>query len=153
MIYPVSLISKLLQDLDKASVIMWYCSLDMASEFWVVEMTERTRAISAFVTRSGLFNWLPMPFGVKKAPQIYQRLIDNALYEYLKIGSTHNSSTTTSSTLTDVFTDRVPDSDPRPSVLGRRSCIDEILIPAMSWISLYTKVGRLLEVCSMGFID
>ena len=83
MVYPMPLISELLQNMDKA---MWFCSLDMASGFWVVEMTERARMISAFITPSGLFEWLRMPFGLKNAPQIYQRLIDNALYGYLKIG-------------------------------------------------------------------
>ena len=77
-------ISELLQDMDKA---LWYCSLDMASGFWVVEMTERARIISAFVTPSGLFEWLRMPFRLKNAPQIYQRLIDNAIYGYMKIGT------------------------------------------------------------------
>ena len=64
MVYPMPLISELLQDMDKA---MWYCSLDMASGFWVVEMTERARSISAFITPSGLFEWLRMPFGWKNA--------------------------------------------------------------------------------------
>ena len=39
MVYPMLLISKVLQDMDK---VMWYCSLDIASGFWVVEMTEKT---------------------------------------------------------------------------------------------------------------
>ena len=107
------LVSELLQDLDRA---MWYCSLNMASEFWVVEMTERAKAIYAFVTPSGLFECLRMPFGLKNAPQIYQQLIEIALYGYLKIGPKSNSSTTPSSTLTDVFTDGVLDITPRPSV-------------------------------------
>ena len=71
------LIRELLQDLDKA---LRYCSFDMASGFWVVEMTERARSIYAFITSSGLFEWLRMPFDLKNSPQIYQRLIDNALY-------------------------------------------------------------------------
>ena len=58
----------------------------MASGFWVVEMTERANLISAFITPFGLFESLRMPFEFKNAPQIYQRLIDNALDEYLKIG-------------------------------------------------------------------
>ena len=52
MVYPMPLIRDLLEDLDKA---LWYCSLDMASGFWVVEMTERARLISAFVKLFGLF--------------------------------------------------------------------------------------------------
>ena len=86
-------------------------------------------------------------FRVKECPQIYQRLIDNALYGYLKIGTSSDGITTGSTKLKDVFTEGEPDKDPRPSVLGRRSYIDDILIPAKSWSSLYEKVERLLEVC------
>ncbi|OWZ14644.1 LOW QUALITY PROTEIN: reverse transcriptase [Phytophthora megakarya] len=49
---PYALVSDLLEDLDKA---LWYCSLDMASGFWVVPMTDRAREISAFITPFGLF--------------------------------------------------------------------------------------------------
>ena len=76
MVYPMPLVNELLEDLDKA---LWYCSQDMASGFWVVNMTEWARLISAFVTPFGLFEWKRMPFGLKNAPQIYQRLLDNAL--------------------------------------------------------------------------
>ena len=139
MVYPMPLISDLLEDLDKA---LWYCSLDMASGFWVVEMTERAKLISAFVTPFGLFEWLRMPFGLKNAPQIYQRLVDNALYGYLKIGQRSSSDGQIG-----VFKDGEPETDRRPSILGRRSYIDDILIPATSWESLYAKVERLLEAC------
>ncbi|KAG6578200.1 reverse transcriptase [Phytophthora cinnamomi] len=82
MIYPMPLINDLLEDLDK---VLWYCSLDMASGFWVVTMTDRARAISAFITPFGLFEWNRMPFGLKNAPQIYQRMLDNALYGFTRI--------------------------------------------------------------------
>ncbi|KAE8883029.1 hypothetical protein PF003_g32919 [Phytophthora fragariae] len=65
MVYPMPLINDLLEDLDK---VLWYCSLDMASGFWVVSMTERARLISAFITPFGLFEWNRMPFGLKNAP-------------------------------------------------------------------------------------
>uniref|UniRef100_A0AAV1V876 Reverse transcriptase domain-containing protein n=1 Tax=Peronospora matthiolae TaxID=2874970 RepID=A0AAV1V876_9STRA len=92
MVYPMPLISDLLEGLDKD---LWYCSLDMASGCWVVEMTERAKLISAFVTPFGLFEWLRMPFGLKNAPQFYQRLVDNALYGYLKIGRISDSDSQT----------------------------------------------------------
>ncbi|KAE9266919.1 hypothetical protein PF008_g31490 [Phytophthora fragariae] len=82
MIYPMPLINDLLEDLDK---VLWYCSLDMANGFWVVTMTDRARAISAFITPFGLFEWNRMPFGLKNAPQIYQRMLDNALYGFTRI--------------------------------------------------------------------
>ena len=135
------LISELLQDMDKA---MWYCSLEMASGFWVVEMTERARSISAFITPSGLFEWLRMPFGLKIVPQICQRLIDNALYGYLKISADKDADATDRPKLIDVLAEGEPETDQAPSVLSRRSYIDDILIPATSWISLYDKVEKLL---------
>ena len=104
--YPMSLISELLQDMDKA---MWYCSLDMASRFWVVETTEREKLISAFITPSGLFKWLRMTFGLKNAPQIYQRLISNALYGYLNVAAGKEATATDSSRLIDVFTEGEPE--------------------------------------------
>lgn len=62
MVYPMPLVSDLLEDLDS---LLWFCSLDMASGFWVVSMTERARSISAFITPFGLFEWNRMPFGLK----------------------------------------------------------------------------------------
>ncbi|CAH0519194.1 unnamed protein product [Peronospora belbahrii] len=50
MVYPMPLINELLEDLNRAS---WYCSLDMASGFWVVGLTERSRRISVFATPLG----------------------------------------------------------------------------------------------------
>ena len=86
-------------------------------------------------------------FWVKNAPQIYQRLIDNALYVYLKIGARSESITAVSPKLIDVVTDGELDADLKPSVLVRRSYSDDILIPATSWKSLCEKVVRLLEAC------
>ncbi|OWZ09555.1 reverse transcriptase [Phytophthora megakarya] len=74
MVYPMPLINDLLEDLEST---LGYCSLDMASGFWVVKMTDRARLISAFITPFGLFEWNPMPFGLKKAPRFIE---DNAVY-------------------------------------------------------------------------
>jgi len=138
-VYPMPLINELLEDLDK---VLWYYSLDMASGFWVVTMTERARQISAFITPFGLFEWLRMPFGLKNAPQIYQRLIDNALYGHLKLSAHPNPEEPI-----DVFKDAEPDTEMKPSVLGRRSYIDDILVTAGSWDALCNKVENLLEAC------
>ena len=88
-----------------------------------------------------------MPFGLKIAPHIYQRLIDNALYGYMKIGADPDASSTESSKRIDVFTEGDPDTSQTPSVLGRRSNIDDILIPTTSWADLYERVDRLLRAC------
>ena len=59
-----------------------------------------------------------MPFELKNAPPIYQRLIDNALYGYSKIGADLAVSSMESSKQIDVFTEGEPDNGQKPSGLG-----------------------------------
>ncbi|OWY95838.1 LOW QUALITY PROTEIN: reverse transcriptase, partial [Phytophthora megakarya] len=139
MVYPMPLINDLLEDLEST---LWYCSLGMASGFWVVKMTDRARLISAFITHFGLFEWNRIPFGLKNAPQIYQRMIDNALYGFTRIPKSEDHGSTA-----DVYEGGEPVDPGSLSVLGRRSYIDDILIPANSWDQLCDRVERLLEVC------
>ncbi|OWZ04850.1 LOW QUALITY PROTEIN: reverse transcriptase [Phytophthora megakarya] len=114
----------------------------MASGFWVVPMTDRAREISAFITPFGLFECSRMPFGLKNAPQIYQRLVDNALYGFLKISPSGDVESTT-----DVFQTGTADDPDRESVLERRSYIDDIMIAAESWDQMCRRVEDLLEAC------
>jgi hypothetical protein len=68
--YPLPLIDDLLIGFEAA---MWFMSLDMASGFWAVLMTERAKLISAFICPFGHFQWTRMPFGLKNAPLITRR--------------------------------------------------------------------------------
>ncbi|KAE9282132.1 hypothetical protein PR003_g27487 [Phytophthora rubi] len=64
---------------------MWFMSLDMASGFWAIRMTERAKLISAFVCPFGHFQWVRMPFGLKNAPLIYQHVINNCLWGVVRL--------------------------------------------------------------------
>ncbi|GMG18130.1 unnamed protein product [Phytophthora fragariaefolia] len=75
--YPLPLIDDLLIGFERA---MWFMSLDMASGFWAIRMTERAKLISAFVSPFGHFQWVRMPFGLKNAPLVYQAVINNCLW-------------------------------------------------------------------------
>ncbi|OWY90339.1 reverse transcriptase, partial [Phytophthora megakarya] len=101
-------------------------------------MTDWDREISAFITPLGLFEWSCMPFGLKNTPQIYQRLVDNALYGYLKIPRSSDAGNTT-----DVFQTGIADDPDRASVLGRRSYIDNIMIAVEAWDQMCQRVGYL----------
>ncbi|GMF41172.1 unnamed protein product [Phytophthora fragariaefolia] len=79
--YAKPLVDDLLTELES---YLWFSSLDAASGFWAVMMTQRAREISAFVCALGHFEWLRMPIGLKNAPMIYQRIIDNALWGYVQ---------------------------------------------------------------------
>ncbi|OWY96505.1 reverse transcriptase, partial [Phytophthora megakarya] len=139
MVYPMPQINDLLEDLEST---LWYCSLDMAIGFWVAKMTDRARLISVFITPFGLFEWNRMPLGLKNAPQIYQRMIDNALYGFTRIPKMAGDLERL-----DVFEDGEPEDPGKPSVLGRRSYIDDILVPADNWDQLCDRVEDLLEAC------
>uniref|UniRef100_A0AAV1TMV4 Reverse transcriptase n=1 Tax=Peronospora matthiolae TaxID=2874970 RepID=A0AAV1TMV4_9STRA len=92
--------------------------------------------ISAFTTPSGLYEWLRMPFDLKNAPQMYRRMVNNALYGYLTIGEQRRSSGREVSQPVDVFTHGDTDPHRKPSMSGRRSYIDDIMIPASFRTSL-----------------
>uniref|UniRef100_H3H8V4 Reverse transcriptase domain-containing protein n=1 Tax=Phytophthora ramorum TaxID=164328 RepID=H3H8V4_PHYRM len=79
--YAMPLVDDLLTDLE---AYLWLYSLDAASGLWAIMMTMRARKVSAFVCALGHFEWLRMPFGLKNAPMIYQRMIDNALWGFVQ---------------------------------------------------------------------
>ncbi|OWZ10344.1 hypothetical protein PHMEG_00016819 [Phytophthora megakarya] len=80
--YPLPLIDDLLVGFEQA---MWFMSLDMTSAFWAIRMTERAKRISAFVCPFGHFQWIRMPFGIKNAPLIYQEMINNCLWGFVRL--------------------------------------------------------------------
>ncbi|GMF22446.1 unnamed protein product [Phytophthora fragariaefolia] len=79
--YAMPLVDDLLTEMES---YLWLCSLDAASGFWAIVMTMRAIWVLAFVCALGHFEWLRLPFGLKNAPMIYQRMIDNALWGYVQ---------------------------------------------------------------------
>ena len=76
-------------------------------------------------------------------------MVNTKLYGYLTISGGQKSSDHEVSRPVEVFTDGELNSHRSTSVLGRMSYIDDILIPASSWTSLYQKMNRFLEVCDL----
>ncbi|OWY99806.1 reverse transcriptase [Phytophthora megakarya] len=48
-------------------------------------MTERAKLISAFTCPFGHFQWVRMPFGLKNAPLIYQQMINNCMWGFVRL--------------------------------------------------------------------
>ena len=82
--YPLPNIEETFDSLNGASM---FCSLDLASGFWQVEMNETSAAKTAFVTRNGLFQFKVMPFGLCNAPATFERLMEIILRGLLWKGS------------------------------------------------------------------
>ncbi len=68
---------------DKIRGKKYYTSIDLASEYWQVEVDEDSQDIIAFVISWELYQFNVMPFGLTNAPATFQRLMNYVLYDYL----------------------------------------------------------------------
>ncbi|KAE9309856.1 hypothetical protein PF008_g20590 [Phytophthora fragariae] len=161
--YPLPLIDDLLIGFESA---MWFMSLDMASDFWAIRMTERAQLISAFVCPFGHFQWVRMPFGLKNAPLVYQAVINNCLWGFVRLPPEEEAEVDQDvldflqlecprgdvpeekvPALTDamtVFQRNIPTPSHMGPVLGRSSYIDDIAHGAVSWDQLCEDLNKLL---------
>ena len=70
--YPLSRIDDLLDKLGKAK---FFSTLDLASGFWQIHVHPDSQEKTAFSTPFGLFEFRVMPFGLKNAPSVSQKLM------------------------------------------------------------------------------
>ena len=58
----------------------WFCTLDLKSGYWQVELTEESKPYTAFTCGPlGFFECDKMPFGAANTPATFQRLMENCL--------------------------------------------------------------------------
>ena len=65
--------------LDMLAGKQWFSTLDLASGFWQVSLSQEPRVQMAFATHSGLFQFRVMPFGLCNVPATFERLMDRVL--------------------------------------------------------------------------
>ena len=78
--YPIPDINSTLASLGKAK---YFTTLDLTSGFHQIPMKESDIPKTAFSTLNGKYEFLRLPFGLKNAPSIFQRMIDDVLKEYI----------------------------------------------------------------------
>ena len=65
--------------LERASRAKYMSTLDLAKGYYQVPIEEPDRHKTAFITTAGKFEYNVLPFGLKNAPSIFQRLMDRVL--------------------------------------------------------------------------
>ena len=81
--YPIPNPSVILSNLGKAKI---FTTLDLTSGFHQINLVERDREKTAFSVNNGKYEFCRLPFGLKNAPSIFQRAIDDVLRD--EIGKT-----------------------------------------------------------------
>ena len=74
--YPLQRINTTLDSLNHCSL---FTTLDLASGYWQVDVTEQDKEKTAFSTPNGHFEFNVMPFGLTNAPATFQRLMECVL--------------------------------------------------------------------------
>ncbi|GBM06550.1 Retrovirus-related Pol polyprotein from transposon 17.6, partial [Araneus ventricosus] len=75
-VYPLPRIDDALDCLAGAKI---FSMMDLKSGYWQIEVDDKDREKTAFVTSDGLYEFKVMPFGLCNAPATFERMMDTVL--------------------------------------------------------------------------
>ena len=74
--HPMKTLEEVVAEIPHAKV---FSVLDAKSGFLQIKLDEASSFLTTFNTPIGRYQWLRLPFGIKSAPEIYQRIMDRML--------------------------------------------------------------------------
>ena len=78
--YPIPLISSAFSSLQKCH---FFTKLDLRNTYHLIPIKEGDEWKTVFNTHRGHYEYLVMPFGLTKAPAVFQGLINDVLWDFL----------------------------------------------------------------------
>ena len=69
--------------MDSLGGSRYFSTLDLRSGYWQVLLDDKAKALTAFISHRGHFQYKRMPFGLKNAPAVFQRLMNQVLEPYI----------------------------------------------------------------------
>jgi hypothetical protein len=70
--FPMPLVDNVISQLGKSA---WFTALDLQSGFWQIQMAPEDMKKTTLVTKTGLYDWTVMPFGLKNATSTFTRIM------------------------------------------------------------------------------
>jgi hypothetical protein len=84
--FPMPLVDDVISQLGKST---WFIALDLQSGFWQIRMALEDVKKTALITKTRLYDWTVMPFGLKNATSTFTRTMSTVFKElgdrFLKI--------------------------------------------------------------------
>jgi putative transposase len=70
--FPMPLVEDVIDQLGSST---WFTALDLQFSFWQIQMAPKDVKKTALITKTGLYDWTVMPFGLKNATSTFTRIM------------------------------------------------------------------------------
>ncbi|UYV69323.1 hypothetical protein LAZ67_6003244 [Cordylochernes scorpioides] len=77
--FPIPLVENIIQKVQGSKV---FSCLDILSAYWTIGLHEKDQPITCFTTTEGSYQWCRLPFELRTAPAIFNRMLTSILQKY-----------------------------------------------------------------------